>query len=232
MFDIIPPMDKFFALFGKIVLVVVLLGGVAYGAYTLGKTSVPPIPGAASTTAAPTPTDDTGLMPEKTPATGATPQTKQTKVVKAGLDASSGLSFTKYQMTVPVDWVVSHTTTNEGTWVDTLTLTKGSSQLKIFQAATGGAICLYPSDTPMEGPSSSYDTYVEIITQSADVMRRSATTATSGTTKGFTVCMKSPVYGNFQLPTIYGHMSIATPLNPGSELLAEVDAMIASLKKL
>lgn len=215
-------MEKFFALFGKFVLIVALLGAVSYGAYTFGKRTptTQSSPGAASTTAVPQPEADRPLAETPTP--------KSTKVVTAGLDASSGLSFTKYQMTVLEDWQVSHETTNEGTWVDTLTITKGSAQLKIFQAATGGAICLYPTDTPMEGPSSTYDTFVEITTQTGELMRRSSTTATSGTTKGFTICMKSS-YGNFQLPTIYGHMSITTP---DASLLPEVDAMIASLKKL
>lgn len=214
----IPEMDKFFSLFGKLVLVVVLVGGVAYGAYTFGKRTptTQPTPGAASTTAAPSP------KPSVEPVT---------KVVTAGLDASSGLSFTKYQMTVPEAWVVDHKTTNEGTWVDTLTITKGKTELKIFQAATGGAICLYPTDTPMEGPSSTYDTYVEITTATGQLMRRSTTTASSGTTKGFTICMKSS-YGNFQLPTIFGHMSLKTDLTPDPAILAEVDGMIASLKKL
>lgn len=220
-------MDKFFSLFGKLVLVVVLVGGVAYGAYTFGKRTptTQPSPGAASTTAAPSPN------PSVEPAASPSPTTKPAKVLTAGLDASSGLSFTKYQMTVPEAWVVDHKTTNEGTWVDTLTITKGKTELKIFQAATGGAICLYPTDTPMEGPSSTYDTYVEITTTTGQLMRRSTTTASSGTTKGFTICMKSS-YGNFQLPTIFGHMSLKTDLTPDPAILAEVDGMIASLKKL
>lgn len=111
--------------------------------------------------------------------------------------------------------------------MDTLTLTKDKTVTKIFQAATGGAICLYPTDTPMEGPSSSYDTFVELTTQSGDVMRRSSTVGS----KGFTVCMKSPTYGNFQQPTIFGHMSIKTDLTPDPKVLAEIDTMIASLKK-
>lgn len=35
-------MEKFFALFGKLVLVAALLGAVAFGAYTFGKTTQKP----------------------------------------------------------------------------------------------------------------------------------------------------------------------------------------------
>lgn len=219
-------MDKLFAVFGKIILIVILLGGVAYGAYSLGKTTTPQSEkGAASTTAAPTPTEEIMLQPEKKPEGAKTANT-----VTAGLDASSGLSFTKYQITVPEGWTPNHVTTNEGTWVDTLTLTKGTTQIKIFQAATGGALCLYPADADFEGPSSRYDSFVEITTADNIVLRRSSTTATTGATKGYTMCQKGTE--NYGQPTGFGHMSLTTALNPGAALLAEVDGMIASLKKL
>ncbi len=221
-------MDRFFTLFGKITLVLVILGGISYAAYTLGKSSLPNSQfGAVSTTAMPQPT--TEIASETTPSGSITPQAKQTKVVKAGLDASSGLSFTKYQLMAPEDWTVSHTTTNEGTWVDTLTLTKGTSQLKLFQAATGGAMCLYPLDADFEGPSSRYDTYVDITTQDNIILRRGTTNANSGTTKGYTMCQKGTE--NFGQPTVFGHMSLTTALNPDNMVLSEVDAMLASLKK-
>ncbi|MCL4199858.1 hypothetical protein KJZ67_00775 [Patescibacteria group bacterium] len=220
-------MDKFFSFFGKFVLVAAILGGIAYGAYSLGRTTAPASQsGAASTTAAPTanPTTDPGLMPE------AQPETTKGTIITAGVGAESGLSFTKYQMTVPQSWTPNHTTTNEGTWVDTLTLTKGTNQLKIFQAATGGAMCLYAGDADFEGPSSTYDSFVTITTADNIVLRRGTTNTNNGATKGYTMCQKgSESYGQ---PTVFGHMSLTTALNPDPALLAEVDAMIASLKKL
>ncbi len=68
-------MDKFFALFGKIILILVILGGIAYGAYYLGKTTTSGT-GAASTVAQPSPSIDPGLTPEKVPTITVTPQTK------------------------------------------------------------------------------------------------------------------------------------------------------------
>lgn len=220
-------MDKFFSFFGKFVLIAVILGGIAYGAYSLGRTTSPASqPGAASTAVTPTaePSIDPGLMPEIKP--GAEKNT----VITAGLGSESGLSFTKYQITVPAGWIPDHITTSEGTWVDTLTLTKGLSTLKIFQAATGGAMCLYTGDADFEGPSSRYDTYVDIKTADGVTLRRGTTNANNGTTKAYTMCQKGTE--SFGQPTGFGHMSFTTSLTPDPALLAEVDAMIASLKKL
>lgn len=218
-------MDTFYSFFGKFVLIAAILGGVAYGAYSLGQSTAPKTQsGAASTTAMPTPTIDIGLMPEKKP------ESTKTTTVTAGLGKDSGLSFTKYQITVPESWIPNHVTTSEGTWMDTLTLTKGTAQLKIFQAATGGAMCLYAGDADFEGPSSRYDYYVGITTADGVVLRRGSTIANNGTTKGFTMCQKgTETYGQ---PTVFGHMSLTTALNPDATLLAEIDGMIASLKKL
>lgn len=222
-------MDKFFSFFGKAVLVLVLLGGISYAAYSLGSKSASPAPGPGetSTTTMPTPTTDPGLMPEKVPTS------TKTTIITAGLGKDSGLSFTKYQITAPDDWIPNHATTNEGTWVDTLTLTKGAAQLKIFQAATGGAMCLYTGDANFEGPSSRYDSYAAITTADGIVLRRGSTNETSTdyiSKKGFTMCQKGTE--NYGQPTIFGHMSLTTSSNPDSLLLTEVDTMIASLKKL
>lgn len=220
-------MDKFFAFFGKAILVIALLGGIAYASYALGKSTSSALnSGAASTTAMPEPTTtpDAGLMPEKKP------ESAKTTMVTAGLGKDSGLSFTKYQITVPEGWTPNHISTNEGTWVDTLTLTKGTTQLKIFQAATGGAMCLYPGDEPFEGPSSTYDSYVVITTTDGLTLRRGTTNTNNGTTKGYTMCQKGAE--NYGQPTVFGHMSLTTALNPDAALLSEIDMMIATLKKV
>jgi len=220
-------MDKFFSFFGKFILVTAILGGVGYGAYSLGRSTSPASQsGAASTAMTPAlkPTTDPGLMPESKP------ETVKSTIVTAGVGSESGLSFTKYQLTVPVGWTPNHSTTNEGTWVDTLTLTRGSTTLKIFQAATGGAMCLYPTDEDFAGPSSRYDTYVDITTVDGLTLRRGTTNGDNGTTKGYTMCQKGTE--SFGQPTGFGHMSLTTSLPPDPVLLLEVDAMLASLKKL
>lgn len=222
-------MDKFFALFGKLVLILAVLSGIAYGAYSYGKMTSPDAkPTAASVTAAPTaaPTKDPGLMPEKQPEATKSALSQ----ITAGLGAESGLSFTKYSLMPLPGWTPNHVTTNEGTWTDTLTLTKGTSTLKIFQGATGGAMCMYPGDPSFEGPSSTYDSFVVITTADGITLRRGSTLANNGTTNGYTMCQKgTDSYGQ---PTVFGHMSLTTELNANAAIISEADAMIASLKKL
>lgn len=221
-------MEKFFTALGKVILVLGVVSGIAFIGYRTGQ-KTPAVPTTDQTSSLPSLNASMTETPTLSASPSATPPAKKT--VNAGLDSSSGLSFTKYSISVPGDWLANHTTTNEGTWVDTLVITKGSYELKIFQAATGGAICLYPTDTPMEGPSSSYDTFVPLVTADNIQMRRSTTNATSGSGKGFTVCQYSQ-YGNYQQPTIFGHTSYRTPTTPEESILLEMDAMIASLKKL
>ncbi len=220
--------EKFFAFLGKTVLVLLVIGLLAGGGYYLGKSgklsfgSPAPAPEAATTT---NPEAETSATPTPT----ATPSAK-TKTVTAGLGADSGLSFTKYTIDVPEGWTPNHTYTNEGTPLDTLTITNGAYQIKIFQAATGGAMCLYPGDADFEGPSSRYDTFVDLTTKDGVKLRRGGTIAASGAKRGFTVCQKGTEM--FGLPTGFGHTGYTTPLTPDEAMLKDMDAMIASLKKV
>lgn len=213
-------MDKFFAFFGKFILVVLLVGGVAYGAYRLGTNTVSKeMSGAVSVTATPKPTLDIGLMPEKVPETK-----KIYKTVVAGVAASSKLSFSKYEITILDGWAY----TDESDIAmpsDTLTITKGTNQIKIYQAPTGGAMCTYPGDTIAEGPSSPYDEFVEITTVDGTHFRRSNTKGSST----FTICAKGP--DSYGQPTSFGHISYKTTNPPDLISLTEMDAMIASIKK-
>lgn len=207
-------MDKFFAFFGKAILVIVIVGGLAGGGYYLGRSGklnfgAPAPAPEAVTTSAPTLTP----MP-----------TSVTREVTAGLGAESGLSFTKYTIDVPEGWTPNRVTTSEGTWVDTLTITNGTYQIKIFQAATGGALCLYPGDPDFEGPSSRYEAFVELTTKDGILLRR------GGGTKGFTLCQKNTE--NFGQPTVFGHASYITPVTPDTAIVKQMDEMITSLKKI
>lgn len=224
--------EKFFTFFGKAVLVLLVVGGLAGAGYYLGKSgklslgNAMPVPEAVTTTDP----NQESITNTLTPTASATATPKATKTVTAGLGAESGLSFTKYSMQIPEGWVTNHTYTNEGTPVDTLTITNGAYQIKIFQAATGGAMCLYPGDADFEGPSSRYDTFVNLTTKDGIVLRRGGTVAASGTKRGFTVCQKgTESYGQ---PTGFGHTSYSTPLTPDEAILKEMDGMISSLKKV
>ena len=215
-------MDKFFAFVGKFILVVLLVGGVAYGAYQLGHNAAPksPTSGAVSTSSAlPLATDSaTSTSPS------ASPTKKTYKKVVAGVTASAKLSFSKYEITVLDGWAYTDES-DEAMPSDTLTITKGAYQIKIYQAPTGGAMCTYPGDTISEGPSSPYDEYVDITTVDGIHMRRSNTKGSST----FTICAKGP--DSYGQPTSFGHISYKAPNPPDLISLTEMDAMIASINK-
>lgn len=223
-------MEKVFTALGKLFLVLLILGLLGLAGIYLNKKGY--FNTKILNTSSPTPSATTSVSGNYNLQVLETPQpVPQSKVVSAGLDATSGLSFTKYQLQLPADWIDSHTYEKTGVPVDTLTLTKGLYQIKIFQAATGGALCLYPGSAPFEGPSSSYDNFVELNTTDGVILRRSGSTAYSGTTRGFTGCQKS-ADGSYQQPTIFGHVSITTPVSYDLLIITEIDGILTSLKKI
>jgi hypothetical protein len=145
-------------------------------------------------------------------------------VVKAG----GVLVFNAYTIDVPTGWSYTKEPAPVGeVAMDKLTLErKGGYKIQIFQAATGGAPCLYPGDQDQEGPSSRYTKFVDLVTATGDKLRRSST----DTGSGFTVCeLQSGGYGQ---PTSFGHISIATPDIPSNIVMQEVDSILSSLKKI
>lgn len=168
-------------------------------------------------TAVPTPEGTTPVTPSASPSAGFTR-------VKAG----GILVFNAYTIDVPTDWTYSKEGAPTGDIVsDKLIIKNGVYQISIYQAATGGAPCLYPGDSDVEGPSSRFTSFVEITTATGDKLRRGVA---EGSTSGFTVCeLQSGGYGQ---PTAFGHIAIASPVSPTSAMLNEIDSILASLRKI
>ena len=202
------------------------MGGAAYGGiyvYKNRQKSVLP---------SPIPSNSPVLPPTNQVVNPASPSPQpQLKIVTAGLGTDSGLAFNKYQLELPQGWTDDHQYENTGTPVDTLNLANGAYKIKIFQAATGGALCLYPGDPDFEGPSSRFDNFINLSTKDGVSLKRSGTNAYSGSSRGFTVCQKSSD-GSYQQPTGFGHMSLTTPIVPDPTKLEEIDQIISSLKKI
>lgn len=213
-------MEKFFAIVGKIVLVLLVVGGVAYSAFYIGKIGI-----GTSTARNESPQDSVTTQETGVP----TPTPKQTRSITGGVSKEEGLAFDKYALEVPVDWSIERTTPAPAS--EQLIIVKGDYELKIFQAATGGALCLYPGDPDFEGPSSRFTKFVDLTTQDGRVLRRSGSDIPSKTGEvGFTICQRN-TEGDFNQPTSYGHVSFSLPQNYGAEILTEMDAMITSLQK-
>ena len=137
--------------------------------------------------------------------------------------AGGVLVFGKYTIQVPATWQY----TQEGDAnMDKLTITKGGYTISIYEAATGGAQCLYPGDPDSE-MATRYTTFTEITTQGGGRLRRGGTTATA-----FTVCEKTTGSTTWGLPTTFGHMTVTTPAAPPAAMMTEIDGILSTLKKI
>jgi len=210
-------MERFFSIFGKVMLVVIVLGGISYGAYYFGAQTKKIVKPEAINTE--TSSEPTVVLPTLSP----TPSNLITIV--AGVAKSAGLSFDQYSLQTSGDWISKKE--SQTAMDETLTLSKEGSEIKIFQAATGGALCLYPNDAEFEGPSSKFEVYTTLTTKDNRTFRRSG--ELNGTT--FTICQKS-IDNSYQQPTNYGHISVKLPANYSNEVLVEIDSILSSLKKI
>ena len=190
-----------------LLVIILLVGGVSYLA---GKNQLIKFPKVSTTQ-------------ESSPSPLASPTPTASKTVKGG----GILSFPKYQMTVPSGW--QDTRESQGEDNEKIILTKGSYQISITQGGFGGAVCLFPGDPDIEGPSARYDSYKEITTNSGDLFRRSWT-GNELTSQGFAICHKTQ-YG-WGAPTLYGHIAFITPAAKTRAMIDEMDSILSSLKKI
>lgn len=160
-------------------------------------------------------TVETNILPTATP------------IGKTLVKAGGVLVFKSYSLELPTGWdMVKEGAPSGDIQLDKLTLTNGLYKITIYQAATGGAPCLYPTDPDQDGPSSRFTKFTEFITQSGELMRKSSNDA-----KGFTICEKQGVNG-FGAPTSFGHISISLPSTLESNIMVEIDGILASIKKI
>ena len=207
-------MERFFSIFGKVVLVVIVLGAMTYGGYYFGKQAKEiKRPEAVKTSS------------ESQETTSPTPTSKPVVTLVGGVNKSAGLSFDQYHVTTPNDWTSKKE--SQTAMDEKLILTKDGYSISIFQAATGGALCLYPGDPTFEGPSSKFEVFIPLTTKDGRMMRRSGDK--NGTS--FTICQKGQD-GSFQQPTNYGHISIKLPADWNQTIIDEVDSIVSSLKKI
>ena len=205
-------MDRFFSILGKIFIILVVLGAMAYGGYYFGtQTKNITKPEAINTEAS--------ILPSLLPI----PYSLIT--INGGVAKSAGLSFDQYTIKASDEWKI--TKENQTAMDEKLILSKDGYSISIFQAATGGALCLYTGDPDFEGPSSRFTFFKELTTLDNRMMRR------SGEQNGvaFTICQKGQD-GSYQQPTNYGHISIKLPNGWTKETLDEIDTIIVSLKKV
>ncbi len=151
------------------------------------------------------------LMPSQTP-------TPSMRTVSGG----GVLSFPKFEVTVPSDWTDKRESSNPD--MEKLILSNGSYSISILEGGFGGAVCLFPGDPDVEGPSARFTTFVDVTTKSGNMFRR-----VSSTGSGFGVCEKTQ-YG-WGEPTTYGAISISAPVSPDPAIIKVVDGILSSITK-
>lgn len=140
------------------------------------------------------------------------------------------LSFSGYSLGYPSDWTL-YEQRDEGTPISTITLTKNGYTLKIFQAATGGAGCIYTGAMP-EGPASDYrnNKYKDLVAGFATLRQ---TESPSGGKMSYVYCQESSSDNSFGQPTSVGHMSATTgAANPDPQIISEIEEIVKSIKTL
>jgi hypothetical protein len=193
-----------------IAIIIILVGALSF---SVGKSGLP--------FGKSVPSQENATSPTTTPAAEA-PEMATQKVTGGGI-----LSFPEYELTVPSDWEVKRE--SEGQDNQKVILTKGSYQFSILQGGFGGAACLYEGDADIEGPSARYDDYKEITSQDGDSFRRSWT-GTELAASGYGICQKTQ-YG-WGAPSLYGSISFVTPAVKSSQMLNEMDEILASIRKI
>lgn len=207
-----------------LIVLILLILLVPLGGYFLfnevSKAKITPTP-----SVSPEPSVETETSPTKYPS----PTSTSINLDKSFTSAKfSDLSFSGYKLMYPSDWTLSEE--RDGSVpISTVTLTKQGYTLKIFQAATGGAMCIYEGDMP-EGPASDYRTnkFTDLTTGFGTLRQ---TESSNNGKVGYAYCQKNTSDSSFSQPTSVGHMSVTTGVAaPDPKILEEIEAIVESIE--
>ena len=156
-----------------------------------------------------------------------TPTTAETKTfTSAKFDT---LSFKGYSLSYPEDWTLSEER-DATVPISTVTLTKSGYTLKIFQAATGGAQCIYEGAMP-EGPASDYRNAKYTDLESFASLRQTESPANGK--MAYSYCQKNTTDSSYGQPTSVGHMSVTTGVAAADPvILSEIEEIVKSIETL
>lgn len=130
------------------------------------------------------------------------------------------LSFPAFTIKHPAEWIAEQT---EDEVSQTLTLTKGGNEIKIYRAPTGGSQCVFEGEIP-EGPAVDYKNL-----QFVDIAVGSITLRRVAMTGGFTFCSNSVQDKSFfGTTTLFGGISYKIT-NTDTATLQEMDKIISTI---
>jgi hypothetical protein len=216
------------SLFSKVLLGLILIGGIAYAGYYFGARHNQPSTikkALVSSTPSPTvktwPIDDAEVMsasPSPSLQTSVTQIKMSSTVINGGRKSEV---FQEYKLSTPDGWAQEYT--NDSTsQSNNLMLKKKDHILSIGQSNAGAGRCLYEGDVP-QSMSPYFNTFVEF-SGKLNTYRRGPNDAVHSI-----VCQKKN--DSFMMPTDFGYITYTTPASPDPQILAEMDAIVASLKK-
>ena len=212
--------NKFFEIFGRVMLLIIVLGSIAAVAYYYGMNRNGDVKDDKLVIV----TEDSNI---DTTSDFREPTTAPVKKVQV---AAGAVEHTKYTVSVPEDWTVTKDPSNSND-MDKLTLTKNGYTVVIYQANMGGSMYSF-SDAKVDGPfAQEYSgTYSDFTGASEEKFRRiDSSSQNKPGEKNYGVL----VFGSdaYQTPTTFGGISYTTPISPTSDMLDEMDFIISSLKK-
>ena len=218
-------MDKMFAAFGKIIIVLVivaiLVGGGIYLGQKFGKFNSPNI------TNSPSNQNTTQTSPVETLSPSIPSPTPQSYQNSQNIQAGGFGSYGKYSISVPTTWNVEKT---KNDFQDLLTVSRGNYQLQINQISAGASPCVYPgeSQTPM---SQEFTSYITLGTNAdLNLYRRgkSKIPYPNGEDQ-YVVCQKLSG-GIYDTNTSFGMIYYMAPKNPDESILSQMDSIFQSIK--
>lgn len=169
----------------------------------------------------PTPTIATQNTPSSPPSASPV-QDITLKWESANIPKLKDSSFYSFNIKHPADWVAK-ASKNEVS--QTLTITKGKNEIKIYQAPMGGGGCIFEGDVP-EGPFSDYRnaSHVDIKVGNLTIKRVEVGK------NSYAFCGNSTnSISTFGVPTLFGVISYEVE-SSNAEILAEMDKILSTLK--
>lgn len=209
-------MEKFFSIFGKVVLAAIVAGALAGGGVYFGtKVNKQNI-------TQPQPQDqNTAQTPQTVSNNPASPAEPRANTVSVAGRAP----FSSFVITVPQGWAQSQTQIADRTKV---TVSNGDYQLVVSQAAGGAASCVYPGESGGDF-SSPFNQFVAISGPGGQYRRATQQGSSTSGQQTYMVCQKKD--SGFSMPSEFGYITYLTPENPSTSTLSALDAMVASIKK-
>ncbi len=135
------------------------------------------------------------------------------------------LSFSGYTLKYPQDWTLKEEKIPATS--SRVTISKNEYSIVIYQAAMGGAGCIYEGDVP-DGPYADLRNkeFTDIETSFGTLRRTYQTPFDTKTGAGYSFCQKSKDRNSYGSITTIGGLSYETPTNPDKIILEEMDNIL------